>query len=65
MLMVLLCYGKMNSALMTIDLLSIAVRAETKNNIMTVILMVLNIDLLENSKGEKDEIEEKSASYSI
>ena len=43
---------------MTIDLLSIAVRAETKNNIMTVILMVLNIDLLENSKGEKDETEE-------
>ena len=47
----------MNSALMTINLLSIAVRAETKNNIMTVILMVPNIDLLGNSKGEKDEIE--------
>jgi hypothetical protein len=54
---VLLSYGKMNSALMTINLLSIPVRAETENNIMTVILMVPNIDLLGNSKGEKDIIE--------
>jgi hypothetical protein len=42
---------------MTINLLSIAVRAETKNNIMTVILMDPNINLLGNSKGEKDEVE--------
>jgi len=43
----------MNSALMTINLLSIAVRAETKNNLMIIILFVPNIYLLGNSSEKR------------